>query len=62
MKQKLLLILLLTFVSGRLAAQTKAINEEGFISIGGIEQWVTISGQDKTKPIILFLHGGRVVP
>ncbi|MFD1184999.1 alpha/beta hydrolase [Pontibacter rugosus] len=58
MKQKLLLILLLTFVSGRLAAQTKAINEEGFISIGGIEQWVTISGQDKTKPIILFLHGG----
>ena len=58
MNYKLLLILLLTFVSGRLTAQIKSINEENFIPIGGIEQWVTISGEDKTKPVILFLHGG----
>jgi pimeloyl-ACP methyl ester carboxylesterase len=33
------------------------INEERFIKINGIEQWVTIKG-DKTKPVILFVHGG----
>ncbi|MGC1242217.1 MAG: alpha/beta hydrolase [Chryseosolibacter sp.] len=33
------------------------IEEEGFIMINGIAQWVTIKG-DKTKPVILFLHGG----
>lgn len=31
--------------------------EEKFILINGIEQWVTIKG-DRSKPIILFLHGG----
>ncbi len=58
MKHTFLLILSLILVSGRLAAQAKPINEEKFIPIGGIEQWVTISGEDKSKPVILFLHGG----
>lgn len=39
-------------------AQTTLINEERFIHIGGIEQWVTIKGSDITRPVILFLHGG----
>ena len=34
------------------------INEEGFVRIGGIEQWVTIHGQDRSKPVILMVHGG----
>ncbi|RNI30022.1 alpha/beta hydrolase [Rufibacter immobilis] len=58
MKLKLLLFLFLSVLAGQLAAQTNSINEEKFIPIGGIEQWVTISGADKTKPVILFLHGG----
>ncbi|WP_299821590.1 alpha/beta hydrolase [uncultured Pontibacter sp.] len=58
MHYKFLLILLLTLISGRLAAQTKPISEEKFISIGDIEQWVTISGEDRSRPVILFLHGG----
>ena len=33
------------------------IDEEQFIKINGIEQWVTIKG-DNTKPLVLFLHGG----
>ncbi|WP_190300238.1 alpha/beta hydrolase [Rufibacter hautae] len=41
-----------------LTAQAKPIQEEKFIKIGGIEQWVTISGEDQSKPVILFLHGG----
>src|SRR4030042_3998239 len=34
------------------------IIEEGFVSIGGIEQWSVIQGQDINNPVILFLHGG----
>ncbi|MEO5890895.1 MAG: alpha/beta hydrolase [Ferruginibacter sp.] len=37
------------------------IQEENFISINGIEQWVTIHG-DSTKPIVLFIHGGPGSP
>jgi pimeloyl-ACP methyl ester carboxylesterase len=34
------------------------IDEKSFISIGGIEQWITITGTNRSNPIILFLHGG----
>lgn len=33
------------------------ISEEQFVRINGIEQWITIKG-DRSKPVILFLHGG----
>lgn len=39
-------------------AQPRSINEEKFIEIGGIEQWVTIQGDDISKPVVLLLHGG----
>jgi predicted alpha/beta-fold hydrolase len=34
------------------------IDEAGYVSIGGIEQWITIRGQDRANPVLLFLHGG----
>ena len=34
------------------------IDEQGFVSIGGIEQWITISGASRDNPVILFVHGG----
>jgi pimeloyl-ACP methyl ester carboxylesterase len=34
------------------------IDEAMFIRIGGIEQWVTIRGQDRTNPVVLVLDGG----
>lgn len=37
------------------------IDEEKFILINGIEQWVTTKG-DPSKPVILFLHGGPGSP
>lgn len=34
------------------------LNQAGFVRIGGIEQWVTLRGDDCANPVILFLHGG----
>jgi pimeloyl-ACP methyl ester carboxylesterase len=34
------------------------IAESGFVRIGGIEQWVTIRGEDRGNPAILLVHGG----
>lgn len=34
------------------------VNEESFVKIGGIEQWVTIKGACRDNPVVLVLHGG----
>jgi len=34
------------------------IDESRYVVIGGIEQWVTIRGEDRNNPVVLFLHGG----
>ena len=43
------------------AKSNHRIREEKFIVINGLEQWVTIKG-DRSKPVILFLHGGPGSP
>jgi len=40
------------------AQAAEAIDETGYVSIGGIDQWVAILGQDRANPAILYLHGG----
>lgn len=37
------------------------ISEDKFVLINGIEQWITIKGE-KSKPVILFIHGGPGSP
>jgi pimeloyl-ACP methyl ester carboxylesterase len=36
----------------------RGIDEAQYVTIGGIEQWVTIRGWDRDNPVLLFLHGG----
>lgn len=36
----------------------QGIVEERFVSIGDIEQWIQIRGEDRDNPILLILHGG----
>lgn len=44
---------------GAVAADTRReIREAGYVEIGGIRQWVTIRGDDRSNPVVLFVHGG----
>jgi pimeloyl-ACP methyl ester carboxylesterase len=37
---------------------TNRIDEATYVKAGGIEQWLTIRGQDRNNPVLLILHGG----
>jgi pimeloyl-ACP methyl ester carboxylesterase len=36
----------------------EGIVEEQFVKIGGINQWITIRGEDRRNPVLFFVHGG----
>jgi hypothetical protein len=39
-------------------ATPDAVDEGRYVVIGGIEQWITIRGENRDNPVLLFLHGG----
>ena len=38
------------------------VQETYAASIGGIDQWISIRGQDRANPVVLFVHGGPATP
>jgi pimeloyl-ACP methyl ester carboxylesterase len=36
----------------------QGIVEQNFVLIGGIEQWISIRGENRHNPVLLMLHGG----
>ncbi|MEV6115121.1 alpha/beta hydrolase [Streptomyces sp. NPDC052109] len=34
------------------------VDESSYVPIGGIDQWISIRGDDRTNPVILEIHGG----
>src|SRR5262249_60042757 len=34
------------------------VDEGKYVEVGGIQQWITIRGENRSNPVLLFLHGG----
>jgi pimeloyl-ACP methyl ester carboxylesterase len=54
---------MLAFVRNRNArdyaiTSPNGVNEGRYVEVGGIQQWITIRGEDRNNPVLLFLHGG----
>ena len=50
--------ILIALVLASPALAGPAISSTSFVPLGGIEQWVSISGDDRDNPVLLVVHGG----
>lgn len=56
----IVLFLIVRYVGQRIYGRTPdgGINEQMYVDINGTKQWISIYGQDKDNPVLLYLHGG----
>jgi pimeloyl-ACP methyl ester carboxylesterase len=38
--------------------ESMPVAESGFVRIGGIDQWISMHGDDRNNPVLLIVHGG----
>ena len=55
------------YLQHTIASRIKIVSPAGIASLekvrlGGVDQWIQIRGQDRAKPILLFLHSGPGFP
>ncbi|MNM96586.1 short chain dehydrogenase [compost metagenome] len=46
---------------GRIVAP-EGLQESYAVKLGGVEQWLSVRGQDRANPMVLFVHGGPASP
>jgi proline iminopeptidase len=46
----------------RAACAGEALCQQRFVRIGGIEQWISIAGDNPANPVLLMVHGGPGLP
>jgi pimeloyl-ACP methyl ester carboxylesterase len=46
----------------RKITSSNGIDEARAVEIGGIRQWITVRGKDRSNPILLVIHGGPASP
>ncbi|MDE5582098.1 MAG: alpha/beta hydrolase [Ruminococcus sp.] len=54
------IFLLVRFIGKKINNKTPecGINEQMYVDINGTKQWISIYGQNKDNPVLLYLHGG----
>jgi pimeloyl-ACP methyl ester carboxylesterase len=58
MHQRILAALLVLLIAWPTKSRGAPVDEEGYVHIGGIDQWIQISGTDARNPVLLWLNGG----
>lgn len=44
------------------ACAGEALCQQRFVTIGGIQQWISIAGDNPANPVLLMVHGGPGIP
>jgi proline iminopeptidase len=46
----------------RPACAGEALCQQRFVTVGGIQQWISIAGDNAANPVLLMVHGGPGIP